>query len=95
MFCPQCGNAAAKMGGESNVLEPAQNQMTASESIAPEKPKRNAPEPRVQPSVQKVRKATSVFIEEATYDPSLRFVVVAAFLFVLFLVLLVLSKVMT
>ena len=37
---------------------------------------------------------STVVIEEATYDPSLRFVLVALGLFVVFVVLLVLSKVM-
>jgi DNA-directed RNA polymerase subunit RPC12/RpoP len=44
--------------------------------------------------VEKIRHASTVVIEEASYDPSLRFVLVALGLFVLFVVLLVLSKVM-
>lgn len=44
--------------------------------------------------VEKIRQASSVVIEEASYDPSLRFVLVALGLFVVFVVLLVLSKVM-
>lgn len=44
--------------------------------------------------VEKIRQASTVVIEEASYDPSLRFVLVALGLFVVFLVLLVLSKVM-
>lgn len=44
--------------------------------------------------VEKIRQVSSVVIEEASYDPSLRFVLVALGLFVVFLVLLVLSKVM-
>jgi len=44
--------------------------------------------------VEKIRQASTVVIEEASYDPSLRFVLVALGLFVLFVVLLVLSKVM-
>jgi hypothetical protein len=44
--------------------------------------------------VEKIRHASNVVIEEASYDPSLRFVLVALGLFVLFIVLLVLSKVM-
>ena len=44
--------------------------------------------------VEKIRQASNVVIEEASYDPSLRFVLVALGLFVLFVVLLVLSKVM-
>jgi uncharacterized Zn finger protein (UPF0148 family) len=44
--------------------------------------------------VEKIHQVSSVMIEEATYDPSLRFVLVAVGIFVLFVVLLVLSKVM-
>lgn len=44
--------------------------------------------------VERIRQASTVVIEEASYDPSLRFVLVALGLFVVFVVLLVLSKVM-
>ena len=44
--------------------------------------------------VEKIRHASNVVIEEASYDPSLRFVLVALGLFVVAVVLLVLSKVM-
>jgi hypothetical protein len=44
--------------------------------------------------VEKIHHVSSVVLEEATYDPSLRFVLVALGLFVLFVILLVLSKVM-
>ena len=44
--------------------------------------------------VEKIRQASNVVIEEASYDPSLRFVLVALGLFVVFVILLVLSKVM-
>ena len=44
--------------------------------------------------VEKIRHASTVVIEEASYDPSLRFVIVALGLFVVFVILLVLSKVM-
>jgi hypothetical protein len=42
--------------------------------------------------VQKLREISSVVMEEASYDPSLRFVLVAAALFALFLVILILNK---
>jgi hypothetical protein len=45
--------------------------------------------------VQKLRDASSVVIDEASYDASLRFVLIAAALFILFLVMLLLSKVIT
>jgi predicted RNA-binding Zn-ribbon protein involved in translation (DUF1610 family) len=42
--------------------------------------------------VQKVREISSVMIEEASYDPSLRFVLVAGVLFLLFLIIALLNK---
>ena len=44
--------------------------------------------------VEKIQHVSSVVLEEASYDPSLRFVLVALGLFLLFVILLVLSKVM-
>jgi predicted RNA-binding Zn-ribbon protein involved in translation (DUF1610 family) len=49
---------------------------------------------RVDKSVDKIRHVSSAVFEEASYDPSLRFVLVALGLFVVFLILLLLSKVM-
>jgi hypothetical protein len=49
---------------------------------------------RVDKSVDKIRHVSTAMFEEASYDPSLRFVLVALGLFVVFLVLLLLSKVM-
>ena len=43
--------------------------------------------------VEHIRKVSSVMIDQAAYDPSLRFLLVAAAFFLLFLVLLILSKV--
>ena len=43
--------------------------------------------------VDKIRKVSSVMIDQAAYDPSLRFLLVAAVLFIIFLVLMLLSKV--
>jgi len=45
--------------------------------------------------VNKVRKISGVVIDEAAYDPSLRFVLVAAVAFVLFLVIVLLNKLIT
>lgn len=44
--------------------------------------------------VEKIHHVSTVMLEEAHYDPSLRFVMVALGLFILFVILLVLSKVM-
>ena len=43
--------------------------------------------------VEHIRKVSSVMIDQAAYDPSIRFLLVAAAFFILFLVLLILSKV--
>jgi len=45
--------------------------------------------------VEKIHHVSSVMFEEAHYDPSLRFVLVALGLFLVFVLLLVLSKVMS
>ena len=45
--------------------------------------------------VQKVREISSVVIDEAGYDPSLRFVLVAVALFLLFLLIVLLNKFIT
>ncbi len=42
--------------------------------------------------VERIRKVSSVVIDQAAYDPSLRFLLVAGVLFLLFLILLILSK---
>ena len=47
----------------------------------------------VKARVEKLRHVSSVVIDQAAYDPSLRFLLVAAVFFILFLVLLILSKV--
>ena len=44
--------------------------------------------------VEKIRQVSTVMFEEASYDPSLRFVLVALGLFIVFIILLVLSKAM-
>lgn len=46
----------------------------------------------VKQRVQKFREISSVVLDEAGYDPSLRFVLVAAALFVLFLVIVLLNR---
>jgi len=50
-------------------------------------------EQSVRSRVDHIRKVSSVMIDQAAYDPSLRFLLVAAAFFILFLVLLIMSKV--
>jgi hypothetical protein len=56
---------------------------------------REAFEEDVLQGVGKLREISTVVFDEASYDPSLRFVLVAAVLFVLFLIILILSEVIT
>jgi hypothetical protein len=51
-------------------------------------------EPAPKGRVDKIRKASSVVLDQAAYDPSLRFVLVALAFFLLFLFLLLMSKVL-
>jgi len=48
----------------------------------------------VRERVEKIRHVSSVVIDQAAYDPSLRFLLVAAVLFLLFIVLVIISKVL-
>jgi hypothetical protein len=54
---------------------------------------RRASEDGVLARVERLRKVSSVMIDQAAYDPSLRFLLVAAVFFILFLALLILSKI--
>lgn len=88
MFCPQCGNPIPQ-AAVTTVADPAD---TIIEHAPPPKP---APRQHdgVKGRVEKLRHVSSVVIDQAAYDPSLRFLLVAAAMFLLFLVLLIMSKV--
>jgi predicted RNA-binding Zn-ribbon protein involved in translation (DUF1610 family) len=87
MFCPQCGNPIPQAG--------ATTVTTATETIVdhPPPPQPTRHQDGVKGRVEKLRHVSSVVIDQAAYDPSLRFLLVAAAFFILFLVLLILSKV--
>ncbi|HEV2913058.1 MAG TPA: zinc ribbon domain-containing protein [Pyrinomonadaceae bacterium] len=55
---------------------------------------RDAVEGRIAPRVEKLRQASNVVLDEAAEDPGLRFVLVAAVLIILSLVLLLLSQIL-
>ncbi len=61
---------------------------TATQPLAPARPQEG-----VKARVEKLRQVSSVVIDQAAYDPSLRFLLVAAAFFILFIVLVILSKV--
>ena len=78
-YCPQCGE---KIGAD-----------PVSENPPPPIPHKTGVAENVRERVEKIKHVSSVMIDQAAYDPSLRFLLVAAVLFVLFLLLLILSKV--
>jgi hypothetical protein len=100
MFCPQCGNPIAQV--DTAPTEALMPEVAATQALSPvaPPPSQNAPTPGgihaldgVRGRVDKFRRVSSIMIDQAAYDPSLRFLLVAAGLFLLFLVLLILSKV--
>ena len=54
---------------------------------------REAVEENLLPRVEKLRQASNVVLDEAAYDPSLRFILIALALFLIFLLILLASKV--
>ena len=87
MFCPQCGNQIAE------ATPAAKTAVVATETVVETPPATRAEQDGVRGRVEKIRKVSSVVIDQAAYDPSLRFLLVAAAMFLLFLVLLIASKV--
>ena len=79
VFCPQCGDSIPTQ----TIVDAAPTQ-----PLVPARPPDG-----VKGRVEKLQKFSSVVIDQAAYDPSLRFLLVAAAFFILFLVLLILSKV--
>ena len=85
VFCPQCGNSIPEHA--------ATTTMTIPETVLDNTPAPAVHDEGVRGRVEKIRKVSSVVIDQAAYDPSLRFLLVAAVMFLLFLILLILSKV--
>ena len=95
LFCPQCGEHLGeakaeepKVAGGPTRENPSSPMPPASQTSAPTSVAGN-----VRERVEKIRHVSSVVIDQASYDPSLRFILVAAVVFILFLLLLILSKV--
>lgn|SRR6476620_5185216 len=89
VFCPQCGQPT----GESPAPDVPQPAPTQALHSPPHPSGLTGVADNVRERVEKIRHVSSVVIDQAAYDPSLRFLLVAIVLFVLFLVLLILSKV--
>lgn len=92
-FCPQCGNPITQASPATVSDTAFSAPPTQALDSVPHPPAHKVHEDGVLGRVEKFRKVSSVMIDQAAYDPSLRFLLVAAVLFVLFLVLLILSKV--
>ena len=84
----QTNEPASGPGARERTRERLHRASTVASSVA-----RGALEDNVK-RVEKIHHVSTAMLEEATYDPSLRFVLVAVGLFVIFVILLVLSKVM-
>ena len=95
VFCPQCGNPIVQVDtAPTEALKPDLAATQPLSAVVPPPAPPTAPlHDGVRGRVEKFRKVSSVMIDQAAYDPSLRFLLVAAGLFLLFLVLLILSKV--
>jgi len=106
MFCPQCGNpigqastttthAAAADTIIDTPPEAVRTDLAATQPLSAVAP---PPQPKVHEDgvlgrLEKIREVSSVVLDQAAYDPSLRFLLVAAGMFLLVLLLLILSKV--
>jgi len=88
VFCPQCGNPISQTA-VTTTTAPADTIVDHTPPPAPPARRQDG----VKGRVEKLRHVSSVMIDQAAYDPSLRFLLVAAAMFLLFLVLLILSKV--
>ena len=89
-FCPQCGEQL----GEAKIAEtPIPENPTPVQTPVAHPAVPTGVAGNVRERVEKIRHVSSVVIDQAAYDPSLRFILVAAVIFVLFLLLLILSKV--
>ena len=79
LYCPQCGGKIGADPVAENSNPPVHTKTGVAENV--------------RERVEKIKHVSSVMIDQAAYDPSLRFLLVAGVLFVLFLILLILSKV--
>jgi uncharacterized OB-fold protein len=90
MFCPQCGSPIQQAAVATTTTATAD---TIVDHTPPPMPPPVRHQDGVKGRVEKLRHVSSVVLDQAAYDPSLRFLLVAAAMFLLFLVLLIMSKV--
>lgn len=86
-FCPQCGNPIAETSAATTTT-PVIKETIVDAPAAP-----TVQYEGVRGRVENIRKVSSVLLDQAAYDPSLRFLLVAAAFFILFIVLVIASKV--
>lgn len=78
---------------ETQLLEPPSRDVQPHEDPSLTTPALTGVAGNVRDRVEKIKHVSSVVIDQAAYDPSLRFLLVAAALFVVFIIVLILSKV--
>jgi len=89
LYCPQCGEHI----GDPEPVETAETAPTQALHPAATHPSAlTGVAGNVRERVEKIKHVSTVMIDQVSYDPSLRFLLVAAVIFVLFLLLLILSK---
>ena len=100
VFCPQCGNPipqpqTLETDASDTIIEhaPPAREAAQTQALHTVPVVHKPPDHSVRSRVKQIRKVSSVMIDQAAYDPSLRFLLVAAGLFIVFIVLLILSKV--
>ena len=94
LYCPQCGQPLSDNKiSEAEIHEDPTQPLSPAPHAASHSAGLTGVADNVRERVEKIRHVSSVVIDQAAYDPSLRFILVAAVLFVLFLVLLIFSKV--
>lgn len=106
VYCPQCGQHLGEPESEAvevsqtaptQALPPSQpvSQTAPTQALNPtahSSSEKTGVAENVRERVEKIKHVSSVMIDQAAYDPSLRFLLVAIVLFGLFLILLILSK---
>jgi len=90
LYCPQCGQ---QIGESESVEETSQTAPTQALHSVTHTSALTGVAGNVRERVEKIKHVSTVMIDQASYDPSLRFLLVAIVIFVLFLILLILSKV--
>ena len=93
MYCPQCGHKIGADNRDTILLEPPSRDVQPHEDPSLTTSGLTGVADNVRDRVEKIKHVSSVMIDQAAYDPSLRFLLVAALLFVIFLIVLILSKV--